>query len=127
MVEYFKDTGNRFRNLSKNKVAFKNLLLQMDNAKPHSAARTQAYLKQSGVKIVCQSPYSPDLNLCDRFLFTRLQHHCREQEYSNGEELYIDEKRYLRSLPEQLLLHELSKLLEHCRTLIREAGAYVTI
>ena len=45
MVEYFKDTGNRFRNLSKNKVAFKNLLLQMDNAKLHSAARTQAYLK----------------------------------------------------------------------------------
>ena len=26
---------------------------------------------------VSKSPYSPDLNLCDRFLLTRLQEHCR--------------------------------------------------
>ena len=69
MVEYLKDTGNRFRNLKKDKIAFKNLLLQMDNARPHSAERTQTsqtYLEQNGVPIVLQSPYSPDLNLCDR-------------------------------------------------------------
>ena len=76
---------------------------------------------------VSKSPYSPDINLCDRFLFTRLQEHCRAKEHGNGEELYIDAKRYLRSLPEDLLLHELNKLLEHCRAVIREAGAYVTI
>ena len=44
MVEYLKDTGNRFRNLKKDKIAFKNLLLQMDNARPHSAERTRACL-----------------------------------------------------------------------------------
>ena len=94
MVEYLKDTGNRFRNLKKDKIASKNLLLQMDNARPHSAERTQTYLEQNGVPIVPQSPYSPDLNLCDRFLFTRLLEHCRANEYGNGEdqELYIDAK-----------------------------------
>ena len=122
-VEYLKDTGNRFRNLKKDKIAFKNLLLQMDNARPHSAKRTQTYLGQNGVPIVPQNPYSPDLNLCERFLFTRLLEHCRANEYGNEEELYIDAKRYLRSLPEDLLLHELNKLLEHCRAVIREAGA----
>ena len=115
MVEYLKDTGNRFRNHKKDKIALKNLLLQMDNARPRSAERTQTYLEQDGVPIVPQSPYSPDLNLCDRFLYTRLLEHCRAREYGNGEELYIDAKRYLRSLPEDLLLHELNKLLEHCR------------
>ena len=114
MVEYVKDTGNRFRNLKKDKIAFKNILLHIDNTRPRSAERTQAYLDQNGVQIVPQSPYSPDLNLCDRFLFTRLQEHCREKEYGNGEELYIDAKLYLRSLPEDLLLHELNKLLEQC-------------
>ena len=126
MVEYLKDTGNRFRNLKKDKIAFKNFLLQMDNARPHSAERTQTYLEQNGVPIVPQSLYSPDLNFCDRFLIARLQENCRAKEYGNGEELYIDAKRYLRSLPEDLLLHELNKLLEHCRAVIREAGAYVT-
>ena len=54
--------------------------------------RKQTYLQQSGVQIVPQSPYSPDLDLWDRFLFTRLQQHCWTKEYSNGEELYIDAK-----------------------------------
>ena len=98
----------------------------MDNARPHSAERTQTYLEQSGVQIVPQSPYSPDLNMCDRFLFTRLQEHCRAKEYSNGEELFKDAKRYLWSLTEDVLLHELGKLLEHCRAVIREGGVYVT-
>ena len=90
MAEYLKYTGNRFRNLKKDKIAFKNLLLQMDNTRPHSAKRTQTYLEQNGVPIVPQSAYSPDLNYCDRFLFTRLLEHCRAKEYGNGKELYID-------------------------------------
>ena len=89
--------------------------------------RPQTYLQQTGVHIVPQSPYSPDLNLCDRFLFTRMQEYCRAKEYSNGQELYIDAKRYHRSLSETALLHKLGKLLEHCKAVIREGGAYVTI
>ena len=86
-------SNHRILNLKKDKIAFKNLILQMDNARPHSVKRTQTYLEQSGVQIVPQSPYSVYLNLCDRFLFTRLQHHCWAKEYSNGEELYIDATR----------------------------------
>ena len=44
MVEFLKATGNRFNNLKSHKIRFKDLLLQMDNARPHSAARTQTYL-----------------------------------------------------------------------------------
>ena len=44
----------------------------------------------------------------------------------NGAEAERDVKRYLRSLPETLLKNELDKLLEHCKTVIREGGAYVT-
>ena len=68
---------NRFCNIKKDKMAFMNLLFPMDNARAHSEERTRAYLEQRGVQIDPQSPYSPDLNLCDRFLFTRLQQYCR--------------------------------------------------
>ena len=60
---------NRFLSLQKDKIVFKNLL-HMYNARPHSEMRTQTYLEQSGVQIVLQSPYSLDLNMCGRFLFT---------------------------------------------------------
>ena len=126
MVDFFSATANRFRNLKQNRIAFKELTLQMDNARPHSAARTQTYLERTGVNILHQSPYSPDLNLCDRFLFTRLQEHCRKAEYADGKELYMDAKRYLMSLPESMLVHELDKLRQSCRAVIRAGGAYVT-
>lgn len=82
----------------------------------------------TGITMLHQSPYSPDLNLCDRFLFTRLQGHCRRAHYVDGKELYRDAKRFLLSLPEDLLKHELEKIRQHCRAVIREGlgGAYVT-
>ena len=126
MVDFLKATARRFNNLKTNRIKFKKLTLQMDNARPHSAARTQEYLKKTGVKMLPQSPYSPDLNMCDRFLFTRLQEHCRAVEYADGDELYQDVQRFLRRLPEELLKRELKKLREHCRAVIREGGAYVT-
>ena len=98
----------------------------MDNARPHSAARTQTYLNSTGVRMLQQSPYSSDLNLCDRFLITYLQRHCRGEQYMDGAEAERDVKRYLRSLPDSLLKNELDKLLEHCKAVIREGGAYVT-
>ena len=34
-----------------------------------------------------QSPYSPDLNLCDRFLFRKLKHLLRNEEFNAHEDL----------------------------------------
>ena len=102
MMEFLKATGNWFNNIKSHNIKFKDLLLQMENARPHSAARTQTYLDSTGVRTLPQSPYSPDLNLCDRFLFTLLQRHCRGERYMDGAEAERDVKRYLRSLPETL-------------------------
>ena len=124
----------------------------MDNARPHSAARTQDYLKGTGATILSQSAYSPDLKLCNRFLFSHLQQHCKGLEYLDGDELYrgtcllkasnillyyfvsiksllsttLLVQHYLRQLPEDLMKHEVEKMLIHCRAVIREGGGYVT-
>ena len=97
----------------------------MDDAKLHSAARTQDFLTKTGAEIVRHSPYSPALNMFDRFLFTRLQEHCREIEYADGDELYLDVQRFFWRLPQNLLKRELSKLLQHCRDVIEHQGDYV--
>ena len=61
----------------------------------------------------------------DRFIFIRLQQHCRAHEYSNQEELSIDAKRSLSGL-EDLLFKELNMLLEHCRAVILEGWVIIT-
>ena len=125
-VQFLKDTNKRFSSLKQNKTTLKKLTLQFDNARHHSAGRTQEYLRSSNITTMKQSPYIPDLNQCDRFLFTRLQEHCRGQEYADSHELQYDVQRFLRQLPESLLFHELDKLKSTCEAIIRESGSYIT-
>ena len=73
MIQYLKDTGKRFQNLKKDKISLKEMHFQMDNARPHTAAATQHFLASRNVHLVKQSPYSPDLNLLDRFLFRQVK------------------------------------------------------
>ena len=57
----------------------------MDNARPHSSSLTQDYLAQSGISVVHQSPYSPDLNLCDRYLFRAIKQYLKNEDFDGPE------------------------------------------
>ena len=72
-----------------------------------------------GLTDIEQSPYSPDLNTCDRFLFTRLQEYCTMQYYLSTEELKIDVQRLLTHLPKSLFLKELEKPKSHREDMVR--------
>ena len=102
---------------------FDDMLLQIDNAIPHTAVITQQYLAGMGLRLVYQSPYSPDLNLCDRFLFTRLKEVVRQVQYDSNDEVVKAAQHCLRSLGEDYLIHEF-----HISSplLIRSGGDYVT-
>ncbi|QQP42123.1 Uncharacterized protein FKW44_016693 [Caligus rogercresseyi] len=67
MIEYLRTTGKRFLSLKKDKIRMKDCLLMWDNAHPHTATDTREFLTRRDVEPVKQSPYSPDLNLSDRF------------------------------------------------------------
>ena len=64
----FKDTSKRFQNLKKDKISLKEIIFQMDNAIPHTAAATQNFRASWNVSLVKQSPYSSDLNFLNSFL-----------------------------------------------------------
>ena len=87
MIKFFHDTRHRFSNLRKNPVMFDDMLLPMDNTRPHATVITQQYLAGMGLWLVYQSPYSLDLNLCDRFLFTRLKEVVRPVQYDSNDEV----------------------------------------
>lgn len=124
--EFLITTRNRFGNLRQNKAKFSEMLLQLDNARPHTAAITQAYLANFGPTLVKQSPYSPDLNLCDRFLFTRLQEKLKLDHFDSADEVLFATKQYCREMPEETLRKEFLKLRDHCKSVIECGGDYIT-
>ncbi|QQP53989.1 Uncharacterized protein FKW44_006654 [Caligus rogercresseyi] len=88
MIEYLRTTGKRFLSLKKDKIRLKDCLLMWDNARPHTATDTREFLTRRDVEPVKQSPYSPNLNLCDRFLFRKLKHLLREDEFGATRRLH---------------------------------------
>ena len=88
-----------------------------------AAVITQQYLAAMGLLLVYQSSYSPDLNLSDRFPFTRLKEVIRPVQYDSNDEVVEAAQHFLRSLPEDYLIHE---FLGHCKAVIRSGRDYVT-
>ena len=73
-----------------------------------------------------QSPYSPHLNICDRWVFHKLKTELRKTTFHNSEEVKIEALRVLRSIPEDEYHEEVEKLLRHCEHVTNEFGCYIT-
>ena len=126
MFQYLKDTGHRFNNLKKNKIKLGELMLMWDNSKHHSAHETQAFIVHRDTQPVKQPAYSPDLNLCDRFLFRKIKHRLKGYDFGGHEYVKDCMQRVVRSLPEDELFQQLKKLRDHCQPIIEAGGDYVT-
>ncbi|QQP55731.1 Uncharacterized protein FKW44_000166 [Caligus rogercresseyi] len=125
MIEYLRTTGKRFLSLKKYKIRLKDCLLMWDNARPHTATDNREFLTRRDVEPVKQSPYSPDLNLRDRFLFLKLKHLLREDEFGGHEEATLTVQRAMRRVSEDELYDLLRKLRGHCRDVIAVGEDYV--
>ena len=104
-------------------------MLMWDNAKPHSAQcahETQAFKVHRDIQPVKQPAYSPDLNLCDRFLFRKIKHWLKGYDFGGHEDVKDCMQRVVRSLPEDELFQQLKKVRDHCQTIIEAGGDYVT-
>ncbi|QQP53095.1 Uncharacterized protein FKW44_005443 [Caligus rogercresseyi] len=66
-----------------------------------------------------------DLNLCDRFLFRKLKHLLREDEFGGHEEATLAVQRAMRRVSEDELYDQLRKLRGHCHDIIAVGGDYV--
>ncbi|QQP50298.1 Uncharacterized protein FKW44_011254, partial [Caligus rogercresseyi] len=117
-----KTTGKRFLSLEKDKIRLKDCLLMWDNARPHTATDTREFLTRRDVEPV---KHTPDLNLCGRFLFRKLKHLLREDEFGGHEEATLAVQRAMRRVSEDELYDQLRKLRGHCHDVIAVGGDYV--
>ena len=74
---------------------------------PAHSSRNKADPGPEGVPLVSQSPYSPDLNLLDRFLFRHIKMDLRGKDFSGPEDLSKAIQRSIRHISENTLVEEL--------------------
>ena len=62
-----------FYQKSRPRTDVRGIKLLHDNAPAHKSTTVQEYLKESGLDVLDQPPYNPDLSPCDFWLFPRLK------------------------------------------------------
>lgn len=125
-INFLRSCGNKWCMLRSDPTRLKDVLLQFDNARPHISANTKQFLERRKVKTLWQAPYSPDLNMCDRWLFKWLKMELQKTAFTNAEEVAAASLQVLRDIPESVYEREIEKLLDHCQRVIDNNGSYVT-
>ena len=102
------------------------VLWQWDNARPHSSHTVQEFLETRQITTVFQSPYIPDFNLCDFFLFSWMKADFANTAFSDHLEVWEAALQWARGLDIEAIKREVQKLVDHCQTVIDARGEYVT-
>ena len=100
------ETLNTFRRSIQNKrrgMLTKGVVLLHDNARPHTAARTNASIKLFTWEIFDHLPYRPDLAPSDYHLFTKTKVWLATQRFHTNEELMDGVNNWLHNLARTVL------------------------
>jgi transposase len=62
--------------------------LHVDNATPHPSKMSFEKTEELGFTLVPQPPYSPDLALCDFFLFGCLKRHLEGKQFTTEDQVF---------------------------------------
>lgn len=103
------------------------IIWQQDNARPHTSRFTQSFFDRRGVFLQKQSPYSPDLNQCDKWLFKMLKKHLKKQTFSSADQIKQSARQFMMSLDSEKLELEFDKFINHCSKVISVNGDYTIV
>jgi len=126
IIAFVRHTGNLWRCLRSQPIHLNDVLWQWDNARPHASRRVKDFLQSRNITTVFQSPYSPDLNLCDRFFFKWMKADLGNQDFKDHLEVEETALQWARQLSEEALQQEVQKLIDYCQAVIDSRGEYVT-
>jgi transposase len=91
-------------------ILTKGVVLLYDNARPHTAAQTNASIKLFNWKIFDHPPYSPDLVPSDYHLFTKMKILLGTQRFHTNEKLMAVVNKWLHNLAAPFFEEGLQKL-----------------
>ena len=95
-----------------------------DNAQIHNSILVTDYLNKMGIQTVRHPPYSPDLALCDFWLFPKLKENLRGCRYETIEEMKEVVMKVNDTLTQENFHGALPKLFERYNKCITAGGDY---
>ena len=101
------------------------VLLQHDNARPHTSLKTRKVTSFFGWTTISHSPYSPDLAPSDFYLFGTLKKSLRGRNFSSDEEVKIAVRKWLKTQPVEFYNEEICALVKRWEKAVRKAGDYI--
>lgn len=114
-----------FRNIHR-PIMPENMRIQHDNARPHTSRQTQAHIENLNIRLIRQPAYSPDLNLCDRYVFPRLEASRQKISFNSRDDIQDFLYQKLPEFTAPRMDKALDDLLEHLEKVIENGGKYVT-
>lgn len=125
-IDFVKRTGDKWRCLRVNPIRLANVIWQHDNARPHAARDTQQFFISRKVTMLHQAPYSPDLNILDRWLNEKLKKELRQMKFCSAEEVESAVCDIVKKIDETVFRKEVDNLIRHCEEVLNAGGNYVT-
>jgi hypothetical protein len=101
------------------------VILQHDNARPHTANMTKAAIQELDWGILPHPPYSSDLAPSDYNLFRSLFNNLRGVSFNNNAELqnWFDE--FFTAKPADVFKSGIENLPEHWKVVVNNGGEYI--
>lgn len=103
----------------------KGVLLQHDNAKPHTAIKTQQKIHELGWEVLIHPPYSPDIAPTDYYLFRSLQNYLDQKSFRDSSDIKSAVVTFFDSKPEDFFAKGIDRLPERWRQVIANDGHYL--
>ena len=125
-VNFITECGNKWRSLRTTPTTLTKCWWQHDNARCHAAAHTQEFLARRHVYVIRQSAYSPDFNMCDRWLFKYVKNHLRQFQFADKQSLLEEALRCFRAIGRDRFVKEFQHLYDHCKAVINANGDYIS-
>lgn len=122
--EFVMYTIDKFRRDRSGKTNQGEILWFQDNARPHVSRATKGFFHSKRIELPRQSPYSPDLNGCDRWLNKFLKKELKATTFQELDDLLAAVRRIFVSIPKTILKSELVKFIKHCEHVIEQKGDY---
>lgn len=101
------------------------VILQHDNARPHTARITQEKIKELGWEVLLHPPYSPDIAPSDYHLFRSLEHSLRNKTFNSATDDERHLQSYFASRPADFYRNGIENLRSRWRTVIDNDGDYI--
>lgn len=101
------------------------VILQHDNARPHTAKSTKEALSNLHWEVLPHPPYSPDIAPSDYYLFRSMASALRGTNFTNKEEVEVWINDWLNSKPQAFYERGIRSLFGRWETIVESGGEYL--